>query len=368
MTRHDDAQFLVFHFAYMNLEPSTVITITNQQHDDSSSEPEQQIYDLQSMGSLHHDFFTPPMYATHVIIEYTTTKTDHHTAASYPDCYGFRIDEYRFAALESLSVLSGDADDNENDSRCTSADDKSQEAACFKLTDSAIFERSNPVVRLVIQKETGAMFCTGWLFGCEGHILTNNHCVSQQSEADDMTVEFLAQGETCSESCDLANACRGASEAVDAQIVAFSPETQLDFALLLPKLSSERLQSLVQRYGFLSMRASKAQVDERIFIPQHPGGGGKRIAVKEETNYGRVLSSSQGNACNQRSDNLAYLLSTKGGSSGAPVIATSDFSVVGLHYCDGCHKTAIPASEIVRTLQSQNALPKCAVSEMQWAP
>ncbi|KAE9036749.1 hypothetical protein PR002_g6919 [Phytophthora rubi] len=52
-------------------------------------------------------------------------------------------------------------------------------AGCFIGPDAA-----GAVARLLILTSTGSVFCAGWLYGNEGHFITNNHCISQQAHAE----------------------------------------------------------------------------------------------------------------------------------------------------------------------------------------
>lgn len=218
---------------------------------------------------------------------------------------------------------------------CASPNDAAMDAACVA---SDVAEASRPVARLVIQKSAGAIYCTGWLFGCEGHVLTNHHCVAAESDGESdataISIEFMAQSASCAQQCDGSSLCPGCAVTLSADVVAFSPEAELDYVLLKPRLSPAQLQALVADYGFLSLRAAGAVLGEPIFIPQHPAGFGKRVALKHGGDYGRVMAISEA-SCNLRSDNLGYMMETQGGSSGAPVVAADDKSVVGLHYCGG---------------------------------
>ncbi|TYZ59575.1 hypothetical protein PybrP1_000434, partial [[Pythium] brassicae (nom. inval.)] len=251
---------------------------------------------------------------------------------------------------------------------CASPNDAAIDAACV-ATD--MVEASRPVARLVIQKRAGAIYCTGWLFGCEGHLLTNHHCIAGEEEGESdataISVEFMAQGASCAQHCDAPSLCPGRVITLSADAVTFSPESELDYVLLKPRLSSAQLQALVADYGFLNLRSAGAVLGEQIFIPQHPAGFGKRIAFKQTGGFGRVTSLYEA-SCNLRTDNVGYVMETQGGSSGAPVIAANDRSVIGLHFCGGCPNSAIPAQAIVRSLAAAGALPACAISELQWPP
>lgn len=385
-----NAQSLILHFAFAQLDPSTTIKIINRIGSPTSPphDKRQIPASVHTILTYNHTsipvraFYTPPIFTNDVEIRYTariahSSEASHkhpsqlvHSLAVYNDtkCYGFHIDAYYVeATAESNSDTSqtkATASHNDADAACTTGEATSVSVACLAF-DPDVVEAARPVARLLIQKPLGAIFCTGWLLGCEGHVLTNHHCVSQESEANATTIEFMAQGATCAQPCDAISLCPGRIVAASAEIIAFSPESDLDYVLLRPRLSSAQLKAVVAEYGFLSLRASGAVLGEEIFIPQHPAGCGKRVALKYAATYGIVESLTEP-SCNARSDNIVYSLDTKGGSSGAPVIASADKSVIGLHYCGGCRNSAAPASEIVQSLTDAGALPACGVTELQW--
>ncbi len=84
---------------------------------------------------------------------------------------------------------------------CGSTDWKN--AKCYSGT---YYDRAKAVIRLHIGPYIA---CTGWLVGCEGHLLTNNHCISSQSEANNTEYEFMGEGETCNTNCDTWMGCPG---------------------------------------------------------------------------------------------------------------------------------------------------------------
>ncbi|TMW62985.1 hypothetical protein Poli38472_005603 [Pythium oligandrum] len=396
--QHLDAQFLVFRFAHLRLPPGATVTIR-----DGSQHEATPVFQFDATSRHGKRLYTKPLRSHQAVIEYTID-----TSAGEPDtteCYGFLIDQYRYAAQgvyrtpsqfkyerrlkasntvvdhwSSDEILSGSTSDDpgdigdaealanqengDSDDECVSSLDESEEAACTRRTPT-VFELSNPVARLLVHKESGSIFCTGWMFGCEGHIMTNHHCVADQSEANSTVIEFLAQGPMCKYDCEEPLGCPGVIEATSSEIIMQSGEVAMDFTLLLPRLSAMERLNLTRKYGFLTMRSTPAVFDERIFIPQHPAGFGKRVASKHAATYGRVVSLTEP-GCNGNANSVGYFLDTSGGSSGAPVISYQDNSVIGLHYCGGCMNSAIPANHIVQTLIDASKLPRCAQSEFHW--
>ncbi|KAG7396549.1 hypothetical protein PHYBOEH_002114 [Phytophthora boehmeriae] len=192
--------------------------------------------------------------------------------------------------------------------------DESVEAACApSATNSGqgavMLEKSQPVARLSIIKQNGMeiAYCTGVL-----------------------STTLVA-----------------VSEDLDYALVRLSPNTTTDFSELYAKTG-----------GYLQFRGSGAVLDEDIFIPQHPMGHGKRIAWLYNGQPGRIESLTVDNC---RTGDVGYYVDTQEGSSGSPIIAVRDNSVVALHHCGGCLNGGIPGPTIIADLTAKGVLPECAI-------
>ncbi len=231
---------------------------------------------------------------------------------------------------ESLNLVRPILDDR---SICTT-DDK-ENAICYQATEPEVYERGRAISRLFI---SGAFLCTGWLVGDEGHMMTNEHCISSQGAASNTDYEWMAEGETCATVCPQLG-CDGAVEATDATFI--QDNVGLDYALLLPDTSTGAGTDLVATYGFLQLREDGAELDERIYSVQHPGGRGKEMAVfstypDDATGFAQVNSLVEP-VCDATSNvpEVGYWMDTEGGSSGSPVFGYSDHLVIALHHCRG---------------------------------
>ena len=216
--------------------------------------------------------------------------------------------------------------------------DDSEWAQCKGGT---MYDKSRAVARLLIGG-TGA--CTGWLVGSEGHLMTNEHCITTNSEAGNTDYEFMAEG-SCNTNCASWGACPGTVAASSGTLV--KDNATLDYALiLLPNNPSNT-------YGYLQMRNAGAQLGEQIYIPQHPQAWGKKIADTAGSSPATVTtvtaapcSGGQGNA------DVGYMADTQGGSSGSPVIGTSDHAVIALHHCANCPNRGVPIDKVIGDLGS----------------
>ena len=240
--------------------------------------------------------------------------------------YGFSIDYYG----RGFSAAEMDLEESDTEAVCT--DDDKENAVCYKTSEPAMYEEARGAVRLFIRKGLSTFACTGWLLGDEGHMMTNEHCITNQTEADDTDYEFMSEGATCGTDCGGWGGCPGTIEATDGTLV--QDNATLDFALiLLPGNPSST-------YGFMQLRDTGAVLEERIYSPQHPGGRAKELAVlstypENPSGFNEVDSVTEA-ACSGGADpDVGYFMDTEGGSSGSAVLAYSDNLVVALHHCRG---------------------------------
>ncbi|KAG7385338.1 hypothetical protein PHYPSEUDO_001640 [Phytophthora pseudosyringae] len=333
------AQFVSVHFTNFNLPKNDYVQLR------AANVGDMETTVLKYSGDdTSGDFFSDALQTTAIVVELFTRSTDPSVGAQAVNtflCMGFTVDSYRFLAQPANNDLS------KQEEVCGA--DESQPAVCYSAYTDA-YKAAGAVARLLIHKSTGSFFCTGWLVGTEGHVITNNHCISEQAHAANTEFEFNAQGATCSTNCNKGLACGGKVRARSATLIHADPA--LDYALVkLPiNLSGE--------YGFMQLREKGAVLSERIYIPQHPAGWGKRIAMKTDNGWGKVTSLSV-NGCAR--DQVAYMLDTQGGSSGSPVLGWSDNAVVALHHCGGCPNTAINSYKLVNDMRTRNILPANAV-------
>lgn len=223
-------------------------------------------------------------------------------------------------------------------------------AKCYDGTE--MYNKAKAVCRLLIG---GTSACTGWLLGSEGHVVTNNHCIGNQTDASNTDYEFMAEGATCTTNCSSWGACPGTVEASSGTLI--QTDSALDYSLIL--LPS----NITSTYGYLQFRDTLPVVNERIYIPQHPGAYGKQMAVEsthstDQSGYAEVYTTSA-TPCSGGPGDIGYYADTAGGSSGSPVIAYDDHFVVSLHHCANCPNRGVPIPPIITDLGSN--LPNDAV-------
>uniref|UniRef100_A0AAV1V7T1 Serine protease n=2 Tax=Peronospora matthiolae TaxID=2874970 RepID=A0AAV1V7T1_9STRA len=369
----------VLHFTHFNLPESDRLVLWPSE--DPETTPAVAVL---SGKNATGNFHSTAISGIGVVLElFKTPVSDQSSSTS---CRGFTVDRLLFTPKElvdeaqhlqvavkvPLTNLSNTTDTNDNDhinneSLCGA--DESVEAACApSATNSAegaiMLAKSQPVARLSIIKDNGMViaYCTGWLLGCEGHLITNQHCIGNNQDALNTKVEFLAQSTSCKggETCDSQGGCPGPIGVTSPTLVAVSEE--LDYAVVRLGINDSiaDYSGLYEKTsGYLQFRASGAVPKESIYIPQHPLGYGKRIAWLYNGQPGRVESLT---VTECREDDVGYYIDTQEGASGSPILGTSDHNVIAMHHCGGCLNGGIPAQSIIEDLTTKGVLPKCSVA------
>ncbi|OQS00800.1 hypothetical protein ACHHYP_02597 [Achlya hypogyna] len=328
------AEVLLVHFAKLHLAPHDVLLLRPRSSNTSRAmTPERITAASNGLGA----FFSVPLYSTQVVVELRTAPRE----PTSQGCYGFVIDGVRTRVGASDRFPPG------KESLC-GADD-SRNAACF--VDSVMALKSKAVVRLLTNRASGSDFCSGWLLGCGGHVLTNQHCLLSADDAANTLFEFMAEGASCASDCEAHGACASRQVVRGGTLLASS--TQFDYALV-------QLDEVPPSLGYLQLRAAGPIMHERVYIPQYPLGGGKRISVLDGKRPGTITSLTlSGCTTNQ----AGYMLDTQPGSSGSPVLAHSDQLVVALHHCGGCPNAGIQAQFLIKDLTAKGVLPPCAIGQ-----
>jgi V8-like Glu-specific endopeptidase len=220
--------------------------------------------------------------------------------------------------------------------------DDTEEAKCVQTREPEIYDHARAVARLLIN---GVSACTGWLIGSSGHLMTNWHCIGDAEAAANTDYEFMAEGPTCATDCRSWGACPGTVAAVSADFV--KTNWDLDYTLLqLPVNAADT-------YGYLRLRESGPEIDERIYIAGHPAVWGKRIhdkSTSDASGHCTVNSLSESPCLGGDHTEVGYYCDSQGGSSGSPVLGYDDHLVVALHHCGGCLNTGVPVQPIIEDL------------------
>lgn len=316
------ATYIAVHFSQFNLGNGDKLVLRSP---DKSRQ-----WEYTERDNVRGEFWSIPIYGDKVIIEIIANSTS--------NSFGYFIDKIvrGFTQSEIQSV---------NGLRSICGEDDTEEAKCYELSEPTVYNNSKAVARLWLN---GVINCTGWLVGDEGHLMTCNHCIEDATDANNSTVEMMAEGPDCATNCQTAGGCPGTIVASSVNLI--QTNGSLDYSLV--KLDN----NVSGTYGFLTMNEHGPSLNDQVYIPQHPAGWGKRIALvsdnANDTDGFIHVHTLDEPSCWIVNDlnRVGYYGDTRGGSSGSPVISYKEHCVVALHGCGGCPNNGANTSLIVSDL------------------
>ncbi|ETV64485.1 hypothetical protein H257_18629 [Aphanomyces astaci] len=259
-------------------------------------------------------------------------------------------------AVVTMAAASGDVI---GDTEAICGTDQSLASVALKDSETTKYQLAQAVARLKIS----GGWCTAWLWGSEGHLVTNNHCIGSAADAATAIAEFGAECATATDPNNgIKGACVGTYVSNSSTLIITDPT--LDFTLV--KLNVNHGINITQ-FGYLQARDSAVHMNDPIYITGHPGAKPKRITyLSDDGKSPRITNTSTSSLCGEQ-DTLAYNVDTEGGSSGSPILGALDNKVVALHNCGGCTatggaNTGNKIELIIKLLKSKNLLPKDAVA------
>lgn len=199
--------------------------------------------------------------------------------------------------------------------------DGRQNVACHPTINT------RPIARISFQSGGSSFVCTGWLVaGSNANtMVTNNHCVANQTEVSTVQARFNFQ----------TTGCTGTAQATTTTYAGgtfLRTNAGLDYTVLTLQGNPEAT------WGEYTATSKQPTVGMNLNFPQHPGGGLKRIAVWKDSaltqrcnastvnaNYGGATANSQ----------LGYSCDSEGGSSGSPIMDAGTGRIIGLHHFGG---------------------------------
>lgn len=340
--RHPGATYIAVHFASFQLAEGDYVVVR--------SPDGTQSWRYEGLGRAGMGMSPGGFWAAHIKGDTAVVELFSRQAVG---AHGYAIDRYARGYTYAELVAQDSTNAAPMDIEAVCGLDDTEWAKCYETSEPEIYEKSRAVARLLI---LGSFTCTGWLLGCEGHLVTNNHCIATQTDANNTDYEFMAEGATCSTNCFGSLSCPGTIAATSGQLI--KTNAPLDYALV--KLPT----NVSATYGFLSLRDTGPVVDERIYLPQHPVGRGKSIAVfstapQDQSGFCEI-SSLNAPPCTGGTGDIGYYADTQGGSSGSPVLAYDDHKVVSLHHCANCPNRGLDVVDLIASIGSD--LPECATN------
>ena len=290
-------------------------------------------WEYSSRDNKRGTFWSIPIYGDKAIIEIVSSNAK--------TAYGYKIDKiargFTQPEMNQLNRSSG----------AICGDDDTKEAKCYQTLEALVYERSKSIARLFIN---GVDYCTGWLIGDEGHLMTCYHCIPDQTTANNTIVEMMVESDECGIDCEVPDECEGVIVAESTSLVQ-AGSNNLDYSLVsLPT-------NVSSTYGYLQVIESGALIGERVYLPQHPEGLGKRIALESDApsdtdGFPHVVDLSS-------TTRIGHYADTRGGSSGSPIISYEGDVVVAIHEGGDCPNHGPNISAVLADL---NDIPNNAVT------
>ncbi|KAG7400363.1 hypothetical protein PHYBOEH_006120 [Phytophthora boehmeriae] len=335
ITEHS-AHSIWLHFSSIDLAPGAQLTVAAVNGSNS-----------QTLTSQASDLTTKPIPGSKVTVSFV------------PPTKGCISSTVSTMALDAVGYeYSDDMDVASEERAICGAADTMKNVVCFASgtdEEKTMVAKAKAVFRTQRTREDNAIVtCTAWFWGNQGHIISNNHCFSNQEMVDAATFDFDVQTSGCGDDCTFATCPIGKALPGKGNVKFIKSDATMDYSVL--QLTNDAA-SYVSIYGYLQVRTSAPTKGEQIYIPQQPKGGAKKI-TKTEDDAGSVMATvksldfSVAVSGVTYTDLVAYAADTEEGSSGSPVISVKDNSVVGLHRIGDCDNAATPSDKLASALQA----------------
>ncbi|WP_336927817.1 serine protease [Vibrio cholerae] len=321
VVEHPKADFIKLHFKSLNLPQGSAIRLTSRDGTEVVQYTESQ-----------QSWFAQSLFGDQVLIELI------------PNAKGeigqFEIDYY-MAGNESLA---------ESELLSTCGINERKDVACWQDSHPEKVSWSSPVARLLIN---GRSLCTAWRVGPDNRLFTNNHCVSTASELKQTEVWFNYLRTTCNGS--LATTVKVMGNEL------LSTDYTLDYTLFTVDDFNK-----IASFGYLGLDNTEPVFGNGIYIPQHGAGNPKELAIESDKNGSGLcqidIASTNGRGTHT---DTGYFCDTIGGSSGSPVLNTSDNKAIALHHFGGCENQGVKISKIWPKVATffNHTLPNGSVSQ-----
>ena len=305
-----NSSYIKLYFENFDLAPGDYIEITGKRSGETLIYAEKGKV-IDTRRTMISDFWSKVLFDDHIELKlYSSGRAGHHL--------GFDITQVAYGySEERISQIF--RHDDEADERAICDSNNKERIACYKGTK--MYDKARAVCKLLVN---GISSCTGWLLGSDGHIMTNNHCISSTTGSNN--TDFIFNYEY--------NDCTGggtASRNVVATSSAFI-KTSKDLDYTLVKLPVNPTST----YGYLSLSPKKPAVGDRIYIPQHPRGGQKQISVNSDNGFSEIFCVGDCATPSVPEKSISYYADTEGGSSGSPVIDYNTHHVIAIHNTGEC--------------------------------
>ena len=288
------ANFISLHFSAFNLPEGDYVTLA-----DSSGAVMYTYYNGDVIFEADGSGWADLVFSDTIIL-----TLHNNSGVSYIEHseYGVTADQYYYMDGQILESIVG-------------ADDK-QDAICYQGSDPTEYTNSQAVALLYNFDE--GFVCTTWRVGPDGYMLTNEHCLTSAAQMSYTRLYFPWQKTTCGGDTWFAD-----TVIYPANLTYIKDSATYDYALYLVGDTSS-----IDSYGYLWLDVRVPVSHEQIYLPQHPAGRDKELAIADSENGSGLCWIDYPSYMDTRT---GYTCDTEGGSSGSPVIASDSHKVIALH-------------------------------------
>ena len=337
---YPDAAYLVFEFSKFDLAPGDWVEVRHPYGE------QVHVYSGLGFKDKGGDFITKTILGPEAVIElYSTNPSNTH--------YGYKIERVSrgFSEAELKKMYP--------DNKAICGTDDKLDAKCFETSHPEVYEKSKATVRIMMD---GDALCTGWLVSCENHLITNNHCswdgdFDSQAKLDRMEFQFMYQRP----------ACGSGTATVEYSFMSgtfLENDVYVDYTLIKAPAGEDP----VADYGYINIDNRLADIDEQMFIVNHPGGVPKQISLysthaEDQSGLCEVYTVTADPCITGATvDEVGYYCDTEGGSSGSPVLSLGTLKAIALHHCANCPNRGLRIQDVWNENQAgAHPLPPCTL-------
>lgn len=216
-----------------------------------------------------------------------------------------------------------------------------REGIACHTNDPIINATQRPVARLLYTSGGSQYLCTGQLVdGANPNtLITNNHCLSTQTEVSTLEARFNYQYTTCGGGTLGSTTSYAGGTLLKTNPVRYSkrtPNSGLDYTLLTLQGNPETT------WGELTPSTQAATVGQQINFIQHGGGNPKQIGYWEDAAHTircKVDTINQTYGTSLPNSQVGYGCDSEGGSSGSAITDAGTGHIIALHHYGGVSST-----------------------------
>jgi hypothetical protein len=215
--------------------------------------------------------------------------------------------------------------------------DGTEDIACH-TGDAIVNATQKPVARLLFTVKRTQYLCTGELVrGSNANtLITNNHCLSDQTSVSTLEARFNYQYTTCGGSTLAATTSFAGGTFLMTNNVKYSSRkpttTGLDFTLMTLLGTPEAT------FGELIPTSATYAIGTQMNFIQHPAGLPKKIGYWEDAEHTvrcNIATINQTYGTSYPNSQAGYGCDSEGGSSGSAITRASDGYMIALHHYGG---------------------------------